>query len=119
MKVNLRPLVIDLKLYAGDAYAVEFDPVDDADEPADLSDRTWAATWSLRRGSTIQVDLDVDASAAAAGTIVVHFRSEATRQFALSGVWDVQGLDDDDQALTLATGSVSILGDVTPEDEAS
>lgn len=117
MKVNLRPLVIDLKLYAGDAYAVEFDPVDDNDTPADLSDRTWAAQWRPRRGSTDKVDLEVDDSAAADGTIVVHFRSEATRQFAVNGVWDVQGLNVDDQALTLATGSVSILGDVTPEED--
>lgn len=120
MKVDLRPLVIDLKLYAGDAYAVEFDPVADDDTPADLSDRTWAAQWRTSRSPNARaVDLVVDDSAAADGTIVVHFRSEATRLFATSGVWDVQGLDADDQALTIATGSVSILGDVTPEDAAS
>lgn len=116
MKIDMRPRIADLKMYAGDAYTVGIGPVDNADTPADLSDRTWAAQWRPRRGSTDKVDLEVDDSAAAAGTIVVHFRSEATRQFATQGVWDVQGLDGDDQALTLLTGSVSMLGDVTPED---
>lgn len=116
MKIDLRPLVFDLKLYSGDAYVVEIEPVDDNDTPADLSDRTWAAQWRPSRGATSKVDLEVDDSQAASGTIVVHFRSEATRLFAQQGVWDIQGLDADDQALTIATGSVAMLGDVTPED---
>lgn len=112
-KANLRPPVLDLKLYAGDYYGVEIQPVGDDDEPADLSDRTWSAQWRRSRSAAEAVALEVDDSQAASGKIVVHFRSEMTREFSESGVWDVQGVDDDDQVITLATGAVSILGDVT------
>lgn len=114
-KVNLRPLTFDLQLYSGDTYAVEIEPVGELDEPADLSDRVWSAQWRRNRSSADAVDLEVDATGAADGLVVVHFRSGATALFSESGVWDVSGADDDDQAITLATGSVRTLRRVTHE----
>lgn len=118
MRVDLRPAVLDLALYAGDATAVTLRFWTDAAKttPADVSDREWSASWREDRTSDPATELELDDSEAATGVVIVRFSAADTSSFAEVGVWDVQGAVPGSDPSTLVTGYVTVQRDVTRDE---
>jgi hypothetical protein len=107
---DLTPAVLDLKLYAGDEAAVVINVVDRSTKMAiDLSDRTWTSQWRRKRSSLTAVELSVDATDAATGTLIVHFPDDLDP----CGVWDLEGTHAVTGKDTIITGDVTVEMDVT------
>lgn len=110
MRVDLTPVVLDIELYAGDQTAVVVHFRDKSSlVPVDVSDRTWAAQWRRTRSAATAVNLSVDDSGAATGTVIVHFPGD----LAPVGVWDLEGTHAVTGKDTPITGAVTVMQDVT------
>lgn len=110
MLVDLTPAILDLKLYGGDDTAVIIHIINKQTKaPLDVSDRIWAAQWRRKRAALTSVDLAVDDSGAASGTLIVHFPGTLDPL----GVWDLEGTHATTGKDTILTGSVTIESDVT------
>lgn len=100
---------------AGDAWpGFEFTVKDDQDQPVDLSTwSNWQSQFRPTRGSGQKVDLTVDASNAATGTIAVSASGPDVQQMGGSGGFDVQATDGGGQVHTFVEGDIDWIQDYT------
>lgn len=78
----------DLKIFAGDDFALELTFHDSGGAPVDVSDSTFtAAVWSSEWAPTSAAAFTIDATSAATGVLVLHLDHTITATLPRSGVW--------------------------------
>jgi hypothetical protein len=80
--------------------------------PNDLSAWTFTAQWRMTRTSTDALDMTVDSSAAATGSITVSLSAAQTANIWSAGVWDLSGVRGS-EVRTFVTGATTYQSDVT------
>ena len=109
-----------ISVYAGDPMAFAFrvnvqpDPDVEVYEAEDLSAYTdWASEWRPIVSSDTEIELEVDATDADAGLIVVRATGIQVRTMAGNGVFDVQAIGTDGEPRTFIRAKTSWKLDVT------
>lgn len=105
--------VPDVPIYAGDT--VDFPPYtfqDENDDPLDVSGYSWSAQWRAYPTAKTSIELAVDDTDAATGTVRVSASSEQTSSMTGNGVWDLQAIDGD-RVTTWVRGVTVFTKDVT------
>lgn len=95
-------------IYSGDPAALTL-RVREGFLAVDLSGRTFASQWRRKTSSDTAVTIEVDATDAATGTLVLRLTGEQTAAMSSTGVWDVQEAD----GTTLIRGTTTWQADVT------
>jgi len=92
---------------AGDGWSQGFrmtvqpDPEVEATEPEDLSAYTdWACHWRVTAAAATSIDLEVDATDAATGLIVIRATGAQTRAMGSSGGFDFEAIGTDGEPRT-------------------
>ena len=111
-----RPTTFDLELYASDTFGLQITFVDGNGDAIDKSDYEFSAQIRKNRWDDVAlVDLDVDTSSAASGTIIVGLAASQVTTELHNGYWDLQQADSaaTPNIRTLLQGAVYCDQDVT------
>lgn len=109
---RLTPAVLDLALYAGDGLSITVTVTDSRGSRVVL-EGTWRAMVRATRTSATAVTLTVNAAAQAEGVVVVTATGAQVSSFDDTGVWDLEYTPTAQEPVTLLTGAVSVLRDVS------
>lgn len=104
------PLPVDLVLYRGDDFRMMIDVAGPDGEPADLSRS--AARAQIRAAPDDEQASDFTAFIDA-GTVTLHLPAAVSARAPARGVWDCRLTDDSFGVLTLTSGTVTMMPDVT------
>lgn len=113
--ISVQPIQLDLRLYAGDGFTMEFKFVDKTTGTPWPTTGAWAAqARSPAESETILLEFDVD-NDAGAGTVTMSLLGEQTRALlgARSASWDLQQHIVGAEPRTWYRGKISATQDVT------
>jgi hypothetical protein len=114
--ISLQPAALDLKLYAGDGFALQFQFVDKATGLPWPATGVWEAqVRSPAASATIVLSFAVDVTSAAEGKITISLSGDQTRALLpfRDAVWDLQQDTNTGEPRTWYRGKLAITQDVT------
>lgn len=115
--INLQPITVNLKLYAGDAKTIQLRLWEDKEKtvPMNITGFTFKAQIRKERKSddTSKWEVPVTPHIGTPTYIDVHFSKETTEVAPAACVWDIQVTDGLGNPMTWITGEVEIEKDVT------
>jgi hypothetical protein len=111
MRVGLLPAVLDLDLYVGDGFGLEFSFVDkDSGDPYPLTG-TFSA--QVRHAGELLTGFTIDTTDAANGVITLGLAPAQVDLIVSGSVWDLQQMSDVGVIRTWYRGTIRMFGDVT------
>ena len=115
-KISVVPAALDLELYAGDGFGVQFTFTDKATgEPFPVPGEWAGQVRDVRSDTAVVCEFLIDSSAANEGKIVASLTGDDVRAVAELGgcEWDIQQTPDGGQPRTWYSGKISAKPDVT------
>jgi hypothetical protein len=111
MRVGLLPAVLDLDLYVGDGFGLEFSFVDkDSGDPYPLTG-TFSA--QVRHLDELVTAFSIDTTDAATGVLTLGLTPVQTELIVSGSVWDLQQTPTVGVVRTWYRGTIRMFGDVT------
>jgi len=118
-KIDTRPGVLDLVLYAGDVGDFRIIFKDKYGNKVPVGDKKWRAQIRKSRTSVDYIGLEVDTTDAGLGILLVKIPGSITRELSQAtwgklSQWDIQcSTDNDEITVTVLQGTVTCEVDVT------